>query len=55
MPRMIGSHYQAGATRALRQTPGKGTIPCVICGRPAADEFNSKYYCKYHLRTMRGW
>ena len=45
----------AGTTKALRQTPGKGTIPCSICDRPAADQYHGIYYCKYHLRQKRGW
>ena len=59
MPRWIGMqvdpHYNPGATKALRQYPYKGTIPCVICGRPAADQFKGSYYCKFHLRCTRGF
>lgn len=44
-----------GTTNAYRQTFGKGTIPCVTCGLPAAGQYNGSYYCKYHLRQKLGY
>jgi len=58
MPRLIRDWYHVPVTKALRHTRCKGTICCEFpgCGRPAAQQYiDGKYYCKYHLRVVRGW
>ena len=45
-----------GTTKALRQTFGKGTIPCAEDGLPAVGQASDgKYYCAYHMRMKYGY
>jgi len=56
MPRCIGTYFNPGVTKALRQQNNKGTIRCSLCCRPAAAQCaDGKYYCKYHMRKRFGF
>jgi len=53
---MVSKPYATtGATKAFRRTLFKGTIPCIVCYRPAVGPgYDGNYYCEEHMREKYG-
>lgn len=56
MPRLIGNDLHIPTTNANRMIRFTGTVPCIVCCRPAVGQMpDGHYYCDWHMREKYGF